>query len=84
VKVFPAAVGGPSYLRALRGPLPHVPLVPTGGIAIEEVGAYLAAGAVCVGLGGALVGDAPPVSNEELDAIAARAQAAFAAIGNAP
>ena len=57
VKVFPAAVGGPSYLRALLGPLPHVPLVPTGGIAIEEVGAYLAAGAVCVGLGGALVGE---------------------------
>lgn len=84
VKVFPAAVGGPSYLRALRGPLPHVPLVPTGGIAIEEVGAYLAAGAVCVGLGGALVGDAPPASNEELDAIAARAQAAVVAIGNAP
>ena len=49
VKVFPASVGGPSYVRALRGPLPDIPLVPTGGIAIDEVGAYLAAGAVCVG-----------------------------------
>jgi 2-dehydro-3-deoxyphosphogluconate aldolase/(4S)-4-hydroxy-2-oxoglutarate aldolase len=82
VKVFPASVAGPSYLRALRGPLPDVPLVPTGGIAIEEVGAYLAVGAVCVGLGGALVGDAPPASDEELDAIAVRAQTAVAAITN--
>ena len=57
VKVFPASVGGPGYLRALRGPLAHVPLVPTGGIAIDDVGAYLSAGAACVGLGAALVGE---------------------------
>ena len=52
VKLFPASLGGPGYVRALLGPLAAVPLVPTGGIAIEEVGAYLAAGAACVGLGG--------------------------------
>lgn len=84
VKVFPASVGGPSYLRLLRGPLPNVPLVPTGGIAIDEVGAYLAAGAVCVGLGGALVGEEPPASTAELDTIAERVRTAVAAIAALP
>ncbi len=78
VKVFPASLGGAAYLRALRGPLPHVPLVPTGGIGIEEVGDYLAAGAVCVGLGAALVGREPPANASEVDAIAERAAVAVA------
>ena len=78
VKVFPASLGGPGYLRSLRGPLAHVPLVPTGGIVIDEVAAYLAAGAVCVGLGSALVGDEPPRDEAEVDAIAERAAAAVA------
>jgi len=84
VKVFPASVGGPSYLRALRGPLPDVPLVPTGGITIDEIGAYLAAGAVCVGLGGALVGEEPPASTAALDTIAERVRAAVAAVAAPP
>jgi 2-dehydro-3-deoxyphosphogluconate aldolase/(4S)-4-hydroxy-2-oxoglutarate aldolase len=53
VKLFPASLGGPAYIRSLLGPLTHVPLVPTGGIAIQEVPAYLAADAASVGLGGA-------------------------------
>jgi 2-dehydro-3-deoxyphosphogluconate aldolase/(4S)-4-hydroxy-2-oxoglutarate aldolase len=80
VKLFPASIGGPSYIRALRGPLPDVPLVPTGGIAIGDVGAYLAAGGACVGLGGALAGEGPPTNAREVDAIAERAAAAVAAI----
>ncbi len=80
VKLFPASVGGPGYVRALRGPLPAVPLVPTGGIAIQDAGAYLNAGAACVGLGGALVGEGPPASATELDAIAERAATAVASI----
>ena len=84
VKLFPASVGGPSYLRALLGPLAGVPLVPTGGIAIEEVGAYLAAGAACVGLGGALVGERPPANDTEIGAIAERAAAAVAAVADRP
>jgi 2-dehydro-3-deoxyphosphogluconate aldolase / (4S)-4-hydroxy-2-oxoglutarate aldolase len=79
VKVFPASVGGPGYLRALQGPLTHVPLVPTGGVAIGDVAAYLAAGAVCVGLGAALVGSEPPRIDAELDAIAERAATAVSA-----
>ena len=79
VKLFPASTGGPEHVRALRGPLPDVPLVPTGGIGIEDVMAYLEAGASCVGLGGALVGAAAPTRAAELVAISARAAAAVAA-----
>jgi len=84
VKLFPASTGGPSYLRSLLGPLAGVPLVPTGGIAIEEVSAYLTAGAACVGLGGALVGQKPPTNDTEVGAIAERAAAAVAAIADRP
>lgn len=59
VKVFPASVFGPSYVRALRDPLPQVPLVPVGGVAIEDMPTYLEAGAVAVGVGSPLLGDAP-------------------------
>jgi len=52
VKVFPSgALGGPNYLRSLRGPLPDIPLVPTSGPTAETIGAYVAAGAVAVGVG---------------------------------
>jgi 2-dehydro-3-deoxyphosphogluconate aldolase/(4S)-4-hydroxy-2-oxoglutarate aldolase len=53
VKVFPAAaLGGAAYIRALRGPLPHIPLVPTNGITAQNVADYMEAGAVAVGVGG--------------------------------
>lgn len=55
VKVFPISGLGPGYLKELRGPLPHVRLVPTGGVTPDGAGAFLAAGAVAVGVGGALV-----------------------------
>jgi 2-dehydro-3-deoxyphosphogluconate aldolase/(4S)-4-hydroxy-2-oxoglutarate aldolase len=58
VKLFPAPTGGPRHLHAIGGPLPEIPLMPTGGVTIEEVGDYVAAGAIAVGLGGPLVGDA--------------------------
>jgi 2-dehydro-3-deoxyphosphogluconate aldolase / (4S)-4-hydroxy-2-oxoglutarate aldolase len=84
VKLFPASLGGPSYLRALLRPFADVPLVPTGGISIEDVGAYLAAGAACVGLGTALVGERSPTNDTELGAISERAAAAVAAITDRP
>ncbi|HEX9636356.1 MAG TPA: bifunctional 4-hydroxy-2-oxoglutarate aldolase/2-dehydro-3-deoxy-phosphogluconate aldolase [Acidobacteriota bacterium] len=59
VKLYPAPhLGGPAYLRTLRGPFPHIPLLPTGGseLRIEQIAAYAEAGAVAVGLGqGALL-----------------------------
>jgi 2-dehydro-3-deoxyphosphogluconate aldolase/(4S)-4-hydroxy-2-oxoglutarate aldolase len=56
VKIFPAASLGPSYIRALRGPFPNIPLVPTGGIHLENLRAYLDAGAIAVGIGSELIG----------------------------
>jgi len=55
VKVFPADVGGPAYLKALRGPLPQVRLMPTGGVDLTTAEGFLKAGAACLGVGGALV-----------------------------
>ncbi len=54
VKIFPASLGGPGYIRALKMPLPHVPLVPTGGVDERTVGDFFQAGAFAVGAGGAL------------------------------
>lgn len=58
VKVFPASVVGPAYLRAVTGPLPGTALVPSGGIPIEDIPRWLAGGAAAVSLGGELIGDA--------------------------
>jgi 2-dehydro-3-deoxyphosphogluconate aldolase/(4S)-4-hydroxy-2-oxoglutarate aldolase len=55
VKIFPADVGGPAYLKALKGPLPQVRLLPTGGVNLETIAPFLKAGASAVGLGSALV-----------------------------
>ena len=55
VKLFPASAGGPRYLRDVRGPLNHVPIVPTGGVNPDNVGEFIKAGAVAVGAGSDLV-----------------------------
>jgi 2-dehydro-3-deoxyphosphogluconate aldolase/(4S)-4-hydroxy-2-oxoglutarate aldolase len=55
IKIFPARLGGPQYIRDILAPLPHLRLVPTGGVSPENARAYLAAGAVAVGIGGNLV-----------------------------
>lgn len=55
VKVFPAEVGGPAYFKAIRGPLPQVRLMPTGGVDLTTAEAFLDAGAVCLGVGSSLV-----------------------------
>jgi 2-dehydro-3-deoxyphosphogluconate aldolase/(4S)-4-hydroxy-2-oxoglutarate aldolase len=78
VKLFPAASGGPRHLKDVRAPLPHIPLVPTGGVALEQIADYVAAGAVGVGLGGPLVGDA--LDGGPLAALAERARTALEAV----
>jgi 2-dehydro-3-deoxyphosphogluconate aldolase/(4S)-4-hydroxy-2-oxoglutarate aldolase len=55
IKVFPADIGGPAYLKTLHGPLPQVRLLPTGGVNLNTIADFLKAGACAVGLGGALV-----------------------------
>ncbi len=55
VKVFPASIGGPDYIKALKGPLPQVPLVPTGGVELDNIADFLKAGACALAVGGNLV-----------------------------
>lgn len=55
VKVFPSDVTGPAYLKALKGPLPQVRLMPTGGVNLETAAEFLRAGACALGVGGSLV-----------------------------
>lgn len=72
VKVFPASVGGPAMIRALRGPLPRVPLAPTGGVDGVNAGAYVEAGADVVCVGGWLV-PREAVERGEFDELTRRA-----------
>ncbi|NEA28573.1 bifunctional 4-hydroxy-2-oxoglutarate aldolase/2-dehydro-3-deoxy-phosphogluconate aldolase [Actinomadura bangladeshensis] len=78
VKVFPAGAFGPRYLRDLRGPFRDVPLLPTGGIGPRDAADYIAAGAVAVGAGGSLIGDA--LDGGSLTALADRAARLLAAV----
>jgi 2-dehydro-3-deoxyphosphogluconate aldolase/(4S)-4-hydroxy-2-oxoglutarate aldolase len=54
VKLFPGSLGGPAYMKALKGPFPHIPMMPTGGVSKENVGVWFKAGAVAVGAGSEL------------------------------
>lgn len=74
VKVFPVqAVGGVSYIKSLQGPLGHIPLIPTGGVTLENAQEFIAAGAIAVGLSGELFPQ-HLVASENWDAIAGRAK----------
>ncbi|MEU5898357.1 bifunctional 4-hydroxy-2-oxoglutarate aldolase/2-dehydro-3-deoxy-phosphogluconate aldolase [Streptomyces venezuelae] len=72
LKIFPAsAMGGPTYLKALRAPFPDVPFVPVGGVDAVAAEAYLELGAVAVGVGSPLIGDA--ADGGDLDGLRGRA-----------
>jgi len=66
VKLFPASVGGPDYVKAILGPLPHVRLVPTGGVSAANAAEYIRAGAAAVAVGGNLV-DRNAIAAREFD-----------------
>jgi len=82
VKVFPASLGGPRYLRDVHGPLPQVKLIPTGGVDLDNAGEFIRAGAVAIALGSNLV-DARSVATEDWDTITTRARALIAAVDRA-
>ena len=63
VKLFPGSLGGPSYLKALRGPFPDVPFMPTGGVSVDNARSWLDAGAVCLGAGSDLLLTIPRAVN---------------------
>ena len=58
VKIFPGDIGGPGYLKTIKGPLPQVELMPTGDVDFDTAAAFIKAGAIAVGAGGSLVGKA--------------------------
>jgi 2-dehydro-3-deoxyphosphogluconate aldolase / (4S)-4-hydroxy-2-oxoglutarate aldolase len=83
VKVFPVQnVGGAAYLRALRGPFPNIPLVPTGGVTLENVGEMFAAGAAAVGVGGEMI-SRDALARRDYAAIGAAAAKFLAAVKSA-
>jgi 2-dehydro-3-deoxyphosphogluconate aldolase/(4S)-4-hydroxy-2-oxoglutarate aldolase len=82
VKVFPADALGPGYLKAIRGPLPQIPLVPTGGVTAETAGQYICAGAELVCAGGWLA-DSKTVTEGRYDVLTQRARQLVAAIRKA-
>lgn len=73
VKVFPAGVAGPQYLKDIKGPLPQVRLLPTGGVTLENTPDFIKAGAVAVAVGTALV-DKKLVAEKKFDLITERAK----------
>ena len=81
VKLFPASLGGPRYLRELRGPFREVPLLPTGGVGIDDADSYLRAGALAVGVGSGLLGDA--LDGGSLAALRERALRLLASVAEA-
>lgn len=66
VKVFPGEAFGPGYLKALRAPLPHAPLMPSGGVTLENLASWFANGAVAVGVGGSITGQGHGSDLEEV------------------
>ena len=84
VKVFPAGnLGGPKYIRALRGPLPQIPLMPTGGVNLGTLREFLDAGAVAVGVGGELVSSAA-IRNRDFNLLTENARAFLEVVHSRP
>jgi len=79
VKLFPASLGGPAFLKALRGPFPELPFVPTGGVSAGNIHEWLQAGALAVGAGGELC-SAGDLRADRFDAITDKARAFMAAV----
>lgn len=81
VKVFPADTLGPSYIKSVRAPMPHLKLLPTGGITVHNVDQWLAAGSFALGVGSALV-DIKAVRKKQFDVIRDNAAALSRAVSN--
>jgi len=83
VKVFPIAqVGGPAYIRAIKAPLPQIPLVPTGGVNLQNAGEFIKAGAAAIAAGGELV-DKKAVAEKKYSVVTENAQKFLAEVKKA-
>ncbi len=83
IKVFPANVFGPSYIKDIHGPLPQVPLITTGGISVNNVEEYIKAGAVGVGVGSSLVNTKKELTSAYLNEITTTASTFIKAVKEA-
>ena len=81
IKIFPGSAVGPGYITALHGPFPDIAMMPTGGVGLDDIGPWIRAGAVGVGLGSPLQGDA--ATGGDLGALADRASRALRAVAEA-
>lgn len=83
VKVFPAnAVGGPTYLKSVKAPLPHIELLPTGGVSLQNAAEFIKAGALALGVGADLV-DLAALRRGDAAAIVEKARQYVAAVASA-
>ncbi len=83
VKVFPCnALGGAKYIKSVKAPFPHIDLIPTGGVNLETIAGFLAAGATAVGVGSELI-DAQSVASGDYTAVTERARQFCAIVANA-
>ncbi len=82
LKVFPAGTVGPGHLSAIQAPLGDLPLMPTGGVDTDNVGAFFDAGATVVGAGSALV-DHDAIERRDFDAVRAQAERFVSAVEDA-
>ena len=81
IKVFPASAG-PAYIKDIRGPLPHIPLMPTGGVHLDNIKAFKLAGAVAFGIGTALVDTSKGMDEVRLREITEKAAKYMTAVSN--
>ena len=82
VKVFPATALGPQFIKDVRAPLPHIKLMPTGGVTLDNAGDWIRAGAVAVGVGSAML-DGKAIEQGAFDVITANARRVVASVAAA-
>jgi 2-dehydro-3-deoxyphosphogluconate aldolase/(4S)-4-hydroxy-2-oxoglutarate aldolase len=83
VKIFPCGnMGGPKYIKALKGPFPHIAMIPTGGVNLETAGDFLKAGACAIAVGSEMV-DAKTIQEGRYDVIEDRARQYLACVAKA-
>jgi 2-dehydro-3-deoxyphosphogluconate aldolase / (4S)-4-hydroxy-2-oxoglutarate aldolase len=82
LKIFPGAALGENYIKDLKGPLPHIPMMPTGGVSVDNVETFIKNGAIAVGAGGSLL-DSKAIEEERYEDLTAIAKEFVKRIQNA-
>ncbi|WP_408955403.1 bifunctional 4-hydroxy-2-oxoglutarate aldolase/2-dehydro-3-deoxy-phosphogluconate aldolase [Natroniella sp. ANB-PHB2] len=73
VKVFPAKVVGPGFIKSVKGPLDHIPMMPTGGVNLDNAADFIEAGSVALGVGGSLL-DQEAIDNQNYEVLTEKAK----------